>query len=122
MNGQWYFHKFGGSSLADADRFTRVANLILAHTAEHADQRVGVVVSAMGGITDALLRLAVLAEQDDESYVAELHALGDRYSKAARALLKGERLISVLDGWGKDAQDVQDVLKAIALVKSAPQR
>jgi aspartokinase/homoserine dehydrogenase 1 len=122
LNGQWYVHKFGGSSLADADRFTRVANLILTHTAEHADQRVGVVVSAMAGMTDALLRLAMLAEQDDKSFAAELHAIGERYSAAARTLLDGEPLIAVLDGWSKDAEDIQDVLKAIALVKSAPQR
>ncbi|MDH4126798.1 MAG: bifunctional aspartate kinase/homoserine dehydrogenase I [Gammaproteobacteria bacterium] len=122
MNGQWYVHKFGGSSLADASRFTRVANLILAHTAEHGLQRVAVVVSAMGGMTDALLRLATLAEQDDQSYGAELNAIGARYSEAARTLLDGESLIAVLDGWSKDAQDIRDVLKAIALVRSAPQR
>ena len=122
MNGQWYVHKFGGSSLANADRFTRVANLVLAQSAEHGDQRVGVVVSAMGGMTDALLRLAILAEQDDNSYGAELNAIGERYSETARTLLSGEQLISILDGWSKDAQDIQDVLKAIALVKSAPQR
>jgi aspartokinase/homoserine dehydrogenase 1 len=122
LNGQWYVHKFGGSSLANAERFTRVANLILAHTDEHADQRVGVVVSAMGGMTDALLRLAVLAEQDEKTFAAELHTIGERYSAAARTLLEGESLIGVLDTWSKDAQDIQDVLKAIALVKSAPQR
>lgn len=122
MNGQWYVHKFGGSSLANADRFSRVANLILAQSAEHGDQRVGVVVSAMGGMTDALLRLAILAEQDDKSYGAELNAIGERYSETARTLISGDPLISVLDSWSKDAQDIQDVLKAIALVKSAPQR
>ncbi len=122
MNGQWYVHKFGGSSLADADRFNRVANLILAHSDEHAETRVAVVVSAMGGMTDALLRLAVLAEQDDHSFATELHAIGERYSQAAKALLSNDLLIAVLDGWGKDAQDIQDVLKAIARVKSAPQR
>jgi len=122
LNGQWYVHKFGGSSLANAERFTRVANLILAHADEHAETRVGVVVSAMGGMTDALLRLATLAEQDDASFVPELHAIGERYSAAARTLLSGELLIPVLDGWSKDAHDIEDVLKAIALVKSAPQR
>ena len=122
MNGQWYVHKFGGSSLADADRFRRVASLILAHADEHAERRVGVVVSAMSGMTDALLQLAVLAEQDNAAYATELHAIGERYSAAARKLLSGEQLISVLDAWSKDAQDIQDVLKAVARVKSAPQR
>ena len=35
-------------------------------------RRIGVVVSAMGGMTDALLNLAALAEQADDAYDAEL--------------------------------------------------
>ena len=82
----------------------------------------GVVVSAMGGMTDALINLAVLAEQDDDAFNPGLHAIGDRYSETANALLNGDVLVKVLDAWSKDAEDVIDVLKAIALVKSAPQR
>ena len=37
-------------------------------------------------------------------------------------LLDGEPRAGVLDAWSKDADDVRDVLKAIALVRSAPQR
>ncbi len=118
MNGQWYFHKFGGSSLADAECFERVAGLLLGHT----DDRIGVVVSAMSGMTDALLNLAVLAEQDNDAFDADLHAIGERYSGTARELLDGDRLVAILDDWSKDAEDIKDVLKAIALVKSAPQR
>ena len=55
----WKIHKFGGSSLADADCFRRVAGLML----ERPDKQLGVVVSAMGGMTDALLNLTALAEQ-----------------------------------------------------------
>ena len=72
MKGYWYIHKFGGSSLADADCFRRVAELLL----DYSDDRIGVVVSAIGGMTDALLRLAMLAEQDDDAFVVELHAIG----------------------------------------------
>ena len=118
LDSRWKVHKFGGSSLRDAECFRRVAGLLL----EYPDARIGVVVSAMAGMTDALLRLATLAEQDDDGYSDELHAIGDRYTRTARALVTGERLIEVLDAWGRDADDVGDVLKAIALVRSAPQR
>ncbi|HEY5641745.1 MAG TPA: bifunctional aspartate kinase/homoserine dehydrogenase I [Woeseiaceae bacterium] len=118
VQDRWKFHKFGGSSLADAACFRRVAGIVLAMPG----RRVGVVVSAMGGMTDALLRLAALAEQADPSYEAELNAIGDRYAKTARDLVAGERLVGVLDAWGRDADDIRDVLKAISLVKSAPQR
>jgi aspartokinase/homoserine dehydrogenase 1 len=115
---RWKTHKFGGSSLADADCFRRVAGIIL----DTDESRSGVVVSAMGGMTDALIELAVLAERDDSGFESALQAIGSRYSDTATSLLDGQARVSVLDAWSKDADDVIDVLKAIALVKSAPQR
>ena len=115
---RWKIHKFGGSSLADATCFRRVAGILLAYD----DSRLGVVVSAMGGMTDALINLAVLAEQDDDGFETALHTIGERYSDTASSLLKGDALVAVLDAWGKDTDDVIDILKSIALVKSAPQR
>lgn len=114
----WKIHKFGGSSLANADCFRRVAGLMLDEPCE----RVGVVVSAMAGMTDALLGLTTLAEQDDAEFESQLDAIGQRYSKTSKAVLDGDRRTRVLDAWSKDADDIRDVLKAIALVKSAPQR
>ncbi len=117
-DNSWKIHKFGGSSLANADCFRRVAGIVLASD----DARVGVVVSAMGGMTDALINLAITAEQDDASFSDALNTIGERYCETARTLLNGDTLVTVLDAWGKDSDDVIDVLKAVALVKSAPQR
>ena len=117
-NDRWKIHKFGGSSLADADCFSRVAGLMIGHFGD----RLGVVVSAMGGMTDALLELATHAERDDNAYEDGLNAIGDRYAETAKALLDGESLVQLLDAWRHDADDILDVLKAIALVRSAPQR
>lgn len=118
VKSRWKIHKFGGSSLADADCFRRVAGLLQHYT----DMRIGVVVSAMAGTTDALINLAIVAEQDDDRFLDDLHAIGKRYSTTARALVHGDQLVALLDAWGQDAADIEDVLKAIALVKSAPQR
>ena len=118
MSSHWEIHKFGGSSLSDAECFDRVATLLLG--SENA--RTGVVVSAMGGMTDALLHLVPLAEQDDSTYVARLDDIGERYTTTARALLDGDRLVEILDGWGADAQDLKDTLAVIAKNRSAPQR
>ncbi len=117
-NDRWKIHKFGGSSLADADCFSRVAGLMVGHFGD----RLGVVVSAMGGMTDALLELATHAERDDRAYEDGLNAIGERYTETAKALLDGESLVQLLDAWRHDADDILDVLKAIALVRSAPQR
>ncbi|MFQ6006469.1 MAG: bifunctional aspartate kinase/homoserine dehydrogenase I, partial [Woeseia sp.] len=115
---RWEIHKFGGSSLADADCFRRVAAILTKQTGT----RIAAVVSAMAGMTDKLLRLAVLAEQDDDSYASEIHRIGERYADTARELLAGDALIALLDLWGQDAADIEDILRSIARLKSAPQR
>ena len=94
MSGQWHIQKFGGSSLADATCFQRVASLLLDN--DHA--KIGVVVSAMGGMTDALLRLVTLAEQGDADYQDELDNIGERYASTARSLIDGDGLVQILDG------------------------
>lgn len=115
---KWKIHKFGGSSLADAECFERVASIV----ASLPNRRLGIVVSAMGGMTNDLLSLAALAEQGDGGANEKLQQIGERYASTARALLKGETLTSILGRWERDAADLSDMLKAIAQVKSAPQR
>ena len=119
MSGKhWKIHKFGGSSLADANCFARVADII----AGMPDGRIGVVVSAMRGMTDNLLNLSLLAERDDSSSGAELQEIGQRYSATAKELVTGGGLVQLLAQWAQDAKDIDDILQAIAVVKSAPQR
>ncbi len=73
-------HKFGGSSLANAERFRHVAAVLGAGTGTRI-----VVVSAMQGVTDALTALAnaALARQPWED---ELRTLRDRHRDTARSL------------------------------------
>ncbi len=115
---RWKIHKFGGSSLADADCFRRVAGLLL----DCPDERIGVVVSAMGGMTDALFELTILAEQGDNDFDRALDTIGERYLQTARALIEGNRLAESVDFWNRDANDIKELLSAIVLAKSAPQR
>lgn len=86
------------------------------------DVYLGVIVSAMAGMTDYLLHLAVLAERDDKGFITELHAIGQRYADTAKSLVKEAALVAVLDAWSVDSAVLQKMLVAIASVKSAPQR
>ena len=71
--------KFGGSSLADADRIRRVARRIARQRAAGAD--LVVVVSAMGDTTDELLALAgAVTEEPDERELDMLLATGEHQS------------------------------------------
>jgi aspartate kinase len=71
--------KFGGSSLADADRIRRVARRIARERGAGAD--LVVVVSAMGDMTDELLGLAAaITETPDERELDMLLATGEHQS------------------------------------------
>ncbi|MBT8336819.1 MAG: aspartate kinase [Gemmatimonadetes bacterium] len=81
-------YKFGGSSLADADRIAHVAKLIAA-----APSPPVVVVSAVAGVTDRLAEL-VLARTRGESaasgpLAAGLSSLRERHRTLARSLAAG---------------------------------
>jgi bifunctional aspartokinase / homoserine dehydrogenase 1 len=71
MSAGWTVHKFGGTSLADADRYRAACEIILS---ERSGKRVGIVVSAMGGVTNALIEAVSLAAAQDDSYLQKLHA------------------------------------------------
>jgi len=75
-------HKFGGSSLANAERIRHVAELLRSRPE---DTQV-VVVSAMQGVTDALIGLTAAAAGKAE-WRAQWQALRDRHLAAAGQLL-----------------------------------
>jgi len=64
----------------------------------------------------------LLAERADNSCGAELQEIGQRYSTTAKELVTGDGLVQLLAQWAQDAKDIEDILQAIAVVKSAPQR
>ncbi len=118
-DGRWTIHKFGGSSLADAGCFRRVA-AIVEKLPQH---KLGIVVSAMRGTTDALLGLSALAERDDEGLteaLAALAAIGERHAAAARELIADEPLERFLEVWARDAGVIEDQLHGIAQARKAP--
>ena len=110
-------HKFGGSSLADADCFRRVAGLISARF----DQPVGVVVSAMGGMTDQLLGIVAAAESGDDTQPL-IAAVRARLEVTASELLASEAVTDYLAEVDRNLKDIRDVVEASSLVRSASGR
>jgi aspartokinase len=101
---KWIVHKFGGSSVADAGCFRRVAEIVEAST----HPREAVVLSACRGVTDALLGLVMLAERPDGDFTAAIAAIKTRHRDLAAALLSTpacERYNAQLD---KDCGDIAD--------------
>ncbi len=81
--------KFGGTSVANAYNMGLVADIII-NSLQKEDTLI-VVLSALGGITDALLEAASLASKGDEAYKEVLHSIEQRHLFAVKELF---RLIS----------------------------
>ncbi len=111
----WVVHKFGGSSVADADCFRRVAEIL----EDQPQPRLGVVLSACRGVTDGLLQLVALAERQDTSYQGELAALRERHAAIARALLTRDASQLYLAALDRDCHDIEGILHTVGLTRSA---
>jgi len=80
--------KFGGTSVADASAFENVARIV----AERVARRPVVVVSAMSGMTDALVRSAEEAEQGNvDAAIQSLSPFFERHDMVATKLLVADR-------------------------------
>jgi len=113
----WTVHKFGGTSLADAGRYARAADLVR----EAGDGPVAVVVSAPAGITDAFLEAVALAARRDPHYRQALHDIRDRIVALAGKLL-GEEASPLIEVVESNALDLEDVLRGVELTGTAPEQ
>ncbi|HEY8521362.1 MAG TPA: bifunctional aspartate kinase/homoserine dehydrogenase I [Gammaproteobacteria bacterium] len=113
----WTVHKFGGTSVADANCFRTVADIVLSQPGE----QLAVVVSAMRGVTDQLLGLVDHAARR-EPYAEGIAALRRRYEDTCLELLGSARAEPLLEQLGRDLEDIESVLKALTLVRAASPR
>jgi aspartokinase/homoserine dehydrogenase 1 len=116
MSEAWVVHKFGGTSVADAAGFLRVAQILGAEP----PAALAVVVSAMAGTTDALIRTVELAAARDERCHAELSALHERHVRVAAELLGPDRAQAPIAKMAEEAQDIRDLLRAVWLMRALP--
>ena len=116
VDRRWVVHKFGGSSLADANCFRRVAAII----EQLPDSRVAIVLSACRGVTDELIALVAAAERtDNKACDAALARFRQRHTAIARELLEPAARDAYLEGLQADIGDLGRMVEAVALVRSA---
>ncbi|HYV10224.1 MAG TPA: aspartate kinase, partial [Pyrinomonadaceae bacterium] len=114
----WTVHKFGGTSLADADRYRAACEIILSQAP---GERIAVVVSAMSGVTNALIEAVHLAAAQDESYLQELQALENRHLETITALqLRNSSTLS--ETVHSDFNALKEVLRGVWITRLASER
>ncbi|GAM77048.1 aspartokinase [Vibrio ishigakensis] len=111
--------KFGGSSLADAERFMRAANII----ANNADQEeLAVVLSAPGKTTNKLVAIieAALEGQDTEHNVKELRVSFAELASEIQATLPNLQLEEFEAQVEESLGNLEDFIQGIQLLGTCP--
>lgn len=129
----WLVHKFGGTSVADAECFAKVAEILerqlgLGEDIPSSLPSLAIVVSAMGGkpkTTDILLDAVVFASERQEDRVQErLRLVEDKHDRCLARLFskrpeEHERLLTVIR---RDLSNIRDILQTVALMKWRAER
>ena len=104
--------KFGGTSVADAEALQRVAGVVQrAHRSAHPI----VVVSALAGVTDALLAFAdAAASGDAERTRPQLDALLERHAEIAGRLARPENARGIRTVLEHTRAEIADLLQRVA--------
>jgi aspartokinase/homoserine dehydrogenase 1 len=122
MSKNWVVHKFGGTSVANADRYKNVIEIIKKCPGNDPQ---AIVVSAMSKVTDALLLIVDLAKNRDSSYEKKMQELHNRHDACVDELFaqsEHEKLKTNLkDIFKNDFADIKEILRGVWLSKSAPE-
>ena len=108
-------HKFGGTSVADAERFRHVAGLLLARDE---DEQI-TVLSAMKGVTDALIALCGQAATSRTEWREPWHQLRARHRGAVVSLL-GEDSGPTVDWLDERFEKLAEILAALSVIGELP--
>lgn len=120
MISKWIVHKFGGTSLANAERYRAAAEIVLAQPPR---ERVAVVVSAMSGVTNALIQTVQLAAKQDISYLSQLQALKNQHLEAVGGLqLVDPQSNSLQQTITSEFSALEEVLRGVWITRLASER
>jgi aspartokinase/homoserine dehydrogenase 1 len=111
--------KFGGSSVANAENINKIISILKDRSGK---EKLVVVVSALGGTTDALLNSVVTASKGDEKYKDELHAIESRHLEVVKLLLPVANQSRVLSMVKQHCNEMEDICNSVFLLKELTSR
>ena len=116
MSSTWTVHKFGGTSLADADRYRAACEIILS---QRTSERTAIVVSAMSGVTNGLIEAVNFAAAQDDTYLLKLADLRNRHLGTIAALQLSESLSQTVIS---DFNAIKEVLRGVWITRLPSER
>ncbi|MFC4094828.1 bifunctional aspartate kinase/homoserine dehydrogenase I [Euzebyella saccharophila] len=104
--------KFGGTSVANAKNINLVKNIVANTEAE----KIAVVVSALGGVTDLLLNAAYLASQQSEGYRSVLLDIEERHLNTVKELININSQSKVLSKVKSELNTLETLVEGAYLI------
>jgi len=114
----WNVHKFGGTSLADAEKISNAVKIIT----DDKSERVGIVVSAMGGVTNKLIKLTELAAHALPNLSTEIENLRNQHLEAIKQLLPAQSRTQLVAAIQSNFNDLEDILRGVTLIRECSER
>ncbi len=111
--------KFGGSSVASPPRIKSVIDILIPYIEK---EKIAVVFSAFGGVTDTLINLSLWALEGKADYKEELLSIEQRHLDAVRELVNIQRQSAVIANVKYTINELEDVLHGVYLVKERTPR
>ena len=105
--------KFGGSSVATSQNINKVINIVKESSSNN---KVAVVVSALGGVTDLLLEAGNLACSGDPNYIKTFETIEDKHLQVVRELIPINNQSSVLGQIKKMLNKLENTLEGVFLI------
>ena len=120
MKSDWVVHKFGGTSVANAERYRAAAEIVLV---SEPGERVGIVVSAMSGVTNELIKAVELAARRDSAYLTILASLERRHLQTITELqLNPAQTESLSKTIAFDFDALEEVLRGVWITRLPSER
>ena len=108
--------KFGGSSVASADRIANVAKIIKSLSEQ--GENISVVVSAMGGVTDMLVEMSHIAASGSDAYLEQLEAFSEKHRQVVNQLITNQaNHPAILDEIIEGQEELGNLLKGLYLTR-----
>ncbi|WP_412559532.1 bifunctional aspartate kinase/homoserine dehydrogenase I [Winogradskyella sp. MIT101101] len=105
--------KFGGTSVANAENISKVITILVQ---ESKKQNVAVVVSALGGVTDALIKTGELATEKDGSYITVFENIRERHLETIQSLMPKAQSNAVIKTVEGKLEELKNLLHGIYLI------
>lgn len=104
--------KFGGSSVGTVESLLNVKRIVESQT-----EPVIVVVSALGGVTDQLIRMAEMAATGDEAYRTVFSQMLNRHEQVIATLFKAEKRQNLQKVVDELLDELANIYKGIFLIR-----